>query len=177
MAVGHSSETAGSFDQNTFRPIPEKVFCQKIRLFINYTRWFKYDRDDLCVNKSQFVPVIFEPPCMSKAITDNCHNIRLPAKLVHNEAPFQKPKVMGFTIIILLLLNSASVYRRACVANSTYVTLLGERPSSEAGSARGWRLSGATVRWGWLQRTEDKFRFGTAQHQWNSLLHLWLLPW
>jgi hypothetical protein len=28
------------------------------------TRWFKYDQDDLCVNKSQFVPVIFEPPCM-----------------------------------------------------------------------------------------------------------------
>ena len=28
-----------------------------------YTRWFKYDRDDLCVNKSQFVPVIFKPPC------------------------------------------------------------------------------------------------------------------
>ena len=28
-----------------------------------YTRWFKYDRDYLCVNKSQFVPVIFEPPC------------------------------------------------------------------------------------------------------------------
>jgi hypothetical protein len=27
------------------------------------TRWFKYDRDWLCVNKSQFVPVIFEPPC------------------------------------------------------------------------------------------------------------------
>ena len=30
-----------------------------------FTRWFKYDRDDLCVNKSQFVPVIFEPPCTS----------------------------------------------------------------------------------------------------------------
>jgi hypothetical protein len=27
------------------------------------TRWFKYYRDYLCVNKSQFVPVIFEPPC------------------------------------------------------------------------------------------------------------------
>jgi hypothetical protein len=27
------------------------------------TRWFKYDRDYLCVNKSQFVPVIFQPPC------------------------------------------------------------------------------------------------------------------
>jgi hypothetical protein len=30
---------------------------------IHNTRWFKYDRDDLCVNKSQFVPIIFEPPC------------------------------------------------------------------------------------------------------------------
>jgi hypothetical protein len=29
-----------------------------------YTRWFKYDRNYLCVNKSQFVPVIFEPPCI-----------------------------------------------------------------------------------------------------------------
>jgi hypothetical protein len=29
-----------------------------------FTRWFKYDWDDLCVNKSQFVPVIFEPPCI-----------------------------------------------------------------------------------------------------------------
>ena len=28
------------------------------------TRWFKYDRDYLCVNKSQFFPVIFEPPCI-----------------------------------------------------------------------------------------------------------------
>jgi hypothetical protein len=31
---------------------------------IPVTRWFKYDRDYLCVNKSQFVPVIFEPPCI-----------------------------------------------------------------------------------------------------------------
>jgi hypothetical protein len=29
-------------------------------IHILYTRWFKYDRDDLCVNKLQFVPVIFE---------------------------------------------------------------------------------------------------------------------
>jgi hypothetical protein len=34
-------------------------------MLILYTRWFKYDRDDLCINKSQFVPVIFEPPCIS----------------------------------------------------------------------------------------------------------------
>jgi hypothetical protein len=30
------------------------------------TRWFKYYWDYLHVNKSQFVPVIFEPPCMKK---------------------------------------------------------------------------------------------------------------
>jgi hypothetical protein len=30
------------------------------------TRWFKYDREYLCVKKSQSVPVIFEPPCMYK---------------------------------------------------------------------------------------------------------------
>jgi hypothetical protein len=33
-----------------------------------YTRWFKYDRDYLCVNKSQSVPVIFEPPCTSSVL-------------------------------------------------------------------------------------------------------------
>jgi hypothetical protein len=35
------------------------------------TRWFKYDRDDLCVKKSQFVPVIFEPPCNNKLVNIN----------------------------------------------------------------------------------------------------------
>jgi hypothetical protein len=39
-----------------------KMWCYR-RVTLN-TRWFKYDRDDLCVNKSQFVPVIFEPPCI-----------------------------------------------------------------------------------------------------------------
>jgi hypothetical protein len=32
------------------------------------TRLFKYDRDYLCVNKSQFVPVIFEPPCIFNSV-------------------------------------------------------------------------------------------------------------
>jgi hypothetical protein len=36
-------------------------------------RWFKYDRDDLCVNKSQFVSVIFEPPC---SFTVHVYNLR-----------------------------------------------------------------------------------------------------
>ena len=35
----------------------------RLRFYVSCTRWFKYDRDWLCVNKSQFVPVIFEPPC------------------------------------------------------------------------------------------------------------------
>jgi hypothetical protein len=34
-----------------------------LKFVLFMTRWFKYDRDYLCVNKSQFVPVIFEPPC------------------------------------------------------------------------------------------------------------------
>jgi len=29
-----------------------------------YTRWFKYDREYLCVNKQFTVRVIFEPPCI-----------------------------------------------------------------------------------------------------------------
>jgi hypothetical protein len=36
---------------------------------MKYTRCFKYDRDYLCVNKSQFVPVIFEPPCRKNGKT------------------------------------------------------------------------------------------------------------
>ena len=28
------------------------------------TKWFKYDRDYLCVNLATSVPVIFEPPCI-----------------------------------------------------------------------------------------------------------------
>ena len=38
-------------------------FTKNLRNAVVITRWFKYDRDDLCVNESQFVPVIFEPPC------------------------------------------------------------------------------------------------------------------
>ena len=35
-----------------------------------YTRWFKYDRNYLCVSKSQFVSVIFEPPCISTSVLE-----------------------------------------------------------------------------------------------------------
>jgi hypothetical protein len=40
------------------------LLCFQVMVYYG-TRWFKCDRDDLCVNKSQFFPVIFEPPCIS----------------------------------------------------------------------------------------------------------------
>jgi hypothetical protein len=52
------------------------------------TRWFKYDRDYLCVNKSHFVPVIFEPPCSSNTSTEpisrNVHSNMNDLKLLRN---------------------------------------------------------------------------------------------
>jgi hypothetical protein len=32
------------------------------------TRWFKYDRDKLWLVYTQIVPVIFEPPCITRVI-------------------------------------------------------------------------------------------------------------
>ena len=40
------------------------------------TRWFKYDRDYLYVNKSQFVPVIFEPPCIMQSMDRSFQTIK-----------------------------------------------------------------------------------------------------
>ena len=50
------------------------------------TRWFKYDRDYLCVNKSQFVPVIFEPPCTDEHFLPyrtgkHCTSSRIPDRV------------------------------------------------------------------------------------------------
>jgi len=36
------------------------------------TRWFKYDRDYLCVNKPVTVPVIFEPLCILGGSIHTC---------------------------------------------------------------------------------------------------------
>jgi hypothetical protein len=46
-------------DETDYGLYPEDV---PVKGYLLSTRWFKYDRDYLCVNKSQFVPVIFEPP-------------------------------------------------------------------------------------------------------------------
>jgi hypothetical protein len=78
--------------------------------WIGYTRWFKYDRDDLCVNKSQFVPIIFEPPCIihlslslvldsvtySHDFVDECIEPRRVLKL-RNESRYNKNRKQFFT--------------------------------------------------------------------------------
>jgi hypothetical protein len=40
------------------------IFDCVVKEYLVNTRWLKYDRDYLCVNKQQSVPVIFEPPCI-----------------------------------------------------------------------------------------------------------------
>ena len=39
------------------------ITLSQLRLFVNNTRWFKYDRDKLWLVYTKIVPVIFEPPC------------------------------------------------------------------------------------------------------------------
>jgi hypothetical protein len=45
-----------------------KLSAEWARQVRHDTRWFNYDRDDLYVNKSQFVPVIFEPPSICRSL-------------------------------------------------------------------------------------------------------------
>ena len=47
--------------------INQNISSEKVHfvgLYCIITRWFKYERDYLCVNKPVTVPVIFEPPCI-----------------------------------------------------------------------------------------------------------------
>ena len=65
----HSVYVETGFVCRVYRRLYHKVVlslvCTHCEVVVmSYTRWFKYDRDYLCVNKSQFVPVIFEPPCI-----------------------------------------------------------------------------------------------------------------
>ena len=42
--------------------ISRNMLLDRTPIIKRNTRWFKYDWEYLCVNKSQFVPVIFELP-------------------------------------------------------------------------------------------------------------------
>jgi hypothetical protein len=56
-----------------------------------HTRWFKYDRDYLSVNKSQFVPVIFESPC---TIWKNTEALLIASKEIGLEVNAEKTEYM-----------------------------------------------------------------------------------
>jgi hypothetical protein len=83
-----------------------KVQCNR------FTRWFKYDRDYLCVNKSQFVPVIFQPPCnIGNSFTCTVNsNYRIAATLYFIETWFvpgiseQIPCVKEIMVIIIIII-------------------------------------------------------------------------
>jgi hypothetical protein len=60
--MGHFHWAVSLVSLGSIQRLPSSLFSAVHSRSVN-TRWFKYDRDDLCVNKSLFVPVIFEPPC------------------------------------------------------------------------------------------------------------------
>ena len=75
------------------------------------TRWFKYDRDYLCVNKSQFVPVIFEPPCTFSRLL---HRIQytLHCRVVTHYSNKTNPIFFLFIIITYLQVKLPSTKQR-----------------------------------------------------------------
>jgi hypothetical protein len=67
------------------------------------TRWFKYYRDDFCVNKSQFVPVIFEPPCTIDALQNLFWTDTEQADDNHNKQQDQaSPQWLWYNILTFL---------------------------------------------------------------------------
>jgi hypothetical protein len=60
----------------------QQLIANTPQCYVIRTRWFKYDRDYLCVNKSQFVPVIFEPPCTLPVLLNNLVNEFINASLL-----------------------------------------------------------------------------------------------
>jgi hypothetical protein len=67
-----------------------------------YTRWFEYDQDDLCVNKSQFVPVIFEPRCIYiYFFFFFCRTLNLSAHRVSDNTRIIKNDMDGFSHVLL----------------------------------------------------------------------------
>jgi hypothetical protein len=73
------------------------------------TRWSKYDRDYLCVNKSQLVQVIFEPPCIiSKIIT------KFPKKTSFSMELLKEHKICKFFPVSLTLSLHWTTQSRYC---------------------------------------------------------------
>jgi hypothetical protein len=103
-----------------------KYMLCALKRFAPCTRWFKYDRDDLCVNKSQFVPVIFEPPCMCSAVINVYEFVQVPhvafrppdgtflsRALVSFPLLSSLPLLFSFTFV---LASSLFLYFRPCLS-------------------------------------------------------------
>ena len=89
-----------------------------------YTRWFKYDRDDLCVNKSQFVPVIFEPPFTYNA---TLRRVRETTVAVEKE---NKYYIFSACVCVVLVIQHATRMRRiilSSVLSSPYFSTLAHK--------------------------------------------------
>jgi hypothetical protein len=100
----------------TFRFTPH-CYCRS-HFTIKYvcTRWFKYDRNSLCVNKPQFVPVIFEPPCICRCFILLNHSHLILSKYL--PIPIIRAVFMYFNIF---LSGSFFIFNGFCLKNSSPV--------------------------------------------------------
>jgi hypothetical protein len=98
-----------------------------------YTRWFKYDRDWLCVNKSQFVPVIFQPPCTSAYayIVCKASNLRFTYSSV-----FRKMEILTLTKHYFTFLRAFTKSRKATISFVMPVRPSVRPPARSHGSIR-----------------------------------------
>jgi hypothetical protein len=89
-------------------------YCScKAEMLHHSTRWFKYDQDNLCVNKSEFVPVILEPPCIFYTVFSNSSFKRVFFAVIL----FYLEK--GFTAVVLELIRVKKSSRILIISSET----------------------------------------------------------
>jgi hypothetical protein len=81
------------------------------------TRWFKYDRDYFYVKKSQFVPVIFEPPCTfwtairaTALWGDKDSYILLYVHQSTEEECYRKPMILSLEYLVMTKFLGIAIY-------------------------------------------------------------------
>ena len=100
----------------TQRHATNKMFWQH-----SNTRQFKYDRDDLCVNKSQFVPVIFEPPCISSVILGSQRTVWNSGSTAEREVYLHPPSASSCCVNMCVPLEVHAIWRNL---NSAFYNFL-----------------------------------------------------
>jgi hypothetical protein len=107
------SEALGYSPLNQLKQLVDREYFVEFsrrESFKLYTRWFKYDRDYLCVNKSQFVPVIFEPPCTRHTLTHLDNNTELMHFITIYHACTKKEKN---TLALLMIFSTKLLHSRS----------------------------------------------------------------